>query len=90
MRGMATTIMVMKMTSGRLTIDDVKKTIEAFDRGCIEPVQKAFVVSPAYYEEAKELYNKCGVKVVKSQSIDPKVVGYLMDEDSDKCLKDWS
>ena len=36
---------VMKMTSGKLTIDDVKKTIEAFDRVCIEPVQKAFVVT---------------------------------------------
>ena len=79
---------VMKMTSGKLTIDDVKKTIEAFDRVCIEPVQKAFVVSPAYYEEAKELFNKCGVKVVKSQSIDPKVVGYLMDEDNaEKCIE---
>lgn len=64
------------------------KAMEQFDKAHIEPVQKVFIVSPAYYNEAKKLFDGTGVKVVKNQSIDPKVVAYLMDKESaDECLK---
>lgn len=64
------------------------KAMEQFDKAHIEPVQKVFIVSPTYYNEAKKLFDGTGVKVVKNQSIDPKVVAYLMDKESaDECLK---
>lgn len=76
------------MASGKLTVDDLLSVMEQFDKAHIEPVQKVFIVNPDYYDEAKKLFDGTSVKVVKSQSIDPKVVAYLMDKESaDKCLR---
>lgn len=76
------------MTSGKLTVDNFLSVIEQFDKAHKEPVQKVFIVNPDYYDEAKKLFDGTSVKVVKSQSIDPKVVAYLMDKESaDECLR---
>lgn len=76
------------MTSGKLTVDIFLSAMEQFDKAHIEPVQKVFIVSPAYYDEAKKLFDGTSVKVVKNQSLDPKVVAYLMDKESaDECLR---
>lgn len=76
------------MTSGKLTVDDFLSAMEQFEKAHIEPVQPVFIAHPSYYDEAKKLFDGTGVKVVKNQSIDPKVVSYLMDKESaDKCLK---
>lgn len=76
------------MTSGRLMVDDLLSAIEQFEKAHREPVQPVFIVHPSYYDEAKKLFDGTGVKVVKNQSIDPKVVAYLMDKESaDECLR---
>lgn len=73
---------------GEHTVDDFLIAMEQFDKVHIEPVQKVLIVPPASYEEMKKIFDGAGVKVVKNQSIDSKVVGYLMDcESAEKCLK---
>lgn len=41
----------------------------------------------SHYAEAKKLFSNSDIKVVKSQTIDPKVVGYLMEKGAaEKCM----
>lgn len=78
----------MSLLANCINSEDLNRLIEKFDKAHTTPVQKVFIAYPAYYEEAKRLLEKCGVKGIKVQSVDPKVIGYLMDEESaDECVE---
>ena len=76
------------MTSGKLTVEDVIKAMEQFDRAHIEPVPKVIIANPSNYEELKKWFSDSEIRIVPSQFIDPNVSFYLMDEDTaDRCLE---
>lgn len=63
-----------------LLAKDFQRFMEQFDKPSIEPRPNVFVVGASYYEEAKKLFENSAIKVVKSQAVDPKVVGYLTEQ----------
>lgn len=55
-----------------LNADDFQRFIEQFDKSHTEPRPRVFVAGASYYEEAKKLFNDSGIKVVRSQIVEPK------------------